>query len=151
MLAPLSVKPWLRLRILLALATRHPQNCSAAEVEGDSSCNHGSTMSATCYKSSIRWIFYNIVPAILLQNLPLANVQTSWLHNPCNIRKKCLVACVSKNVPHVATALSNELHSFKQTSALISQGMCIYFLLVIHGPTKPAFVSSDLCLVCRLH
>ena len=47
-------------------------------------------------KSSIRWIFRKIVPATLLQNLPLATHATFWFHSPYNIRKMCCVASARK-------------------------------------------------------
>ena len=54
---------------LLALANHHPQSCFATEVEGGCTCSQVS-----------RWLFCNTVPAILLQNLPLATcIQHSGL------------------------------------------------------------------------
>ena len=55
-------------------------------------------------KSSILWIFYNIIPAILSQNLPLATHTTSWLQDLCNMKKKRSVANASKNITLVAAA-----------------------------------------------
>ena len=52
-------------------------------------------------KILIWWIFCNIVPVILLQNMPLATWVTFWFHKLFIIRKKCCVASASKNMSHV--------------------------------------------------
>ena len=95
---------------LLAMPTWHPQRRSEKEVECGRTCSQVSPISATCCKKLTRWIFCNIVPAILSQNLPQATRATLWFHSPCNIIKKRHVASASKNIPRVAAASrENEL------------------------------------------
>ena len=98
---------------LLALATRHPQNFSATEVEGDCTCSQVSPISVTSYKKIISSNILHHCPSdYFFQNLPLATRAALWTHNSCNIGKKCCVASASKNVLHdVAAAIKSiELH-----------------------------------------
>ena len=47
---PSYLNPWLHLRFLLVLATRHFQSCPATEVEGGRNCRQVSPTSTTCCK-----------------------------------------------------------------------------------------------------
>ena len=59
-------------------------------------------------KRSNRSMFWNNVPAILLQNLPLARAlatrETFWFYHLCNMKKNYCGANASRNIARVAAA-----------------------------------------------
>ena len=92
--------------LLLALATRHSQSCSATEVEGVCKCSQVFPTSATCCKKINSMNILQHCPSVFVTETLLATRAAFWFHNPCNIRKTCVVASAGKNVPRVAAELT---------------------------------------------
>ena len=92
---------------LLALTTRHPQNCFATEVNGGCTCSQVLQISAICCKKFICMNILQHCANNFVAKFDTGCTCNSLVLQSCNIRKKCYVASASKNVPRVAVASKN--------------------------------------------
>ena len=75
------------------------------KAEGGCKCEKLSPTSATCVKKFNLMNILRQCPSNFVAKPAPGYSATFWLHNPCNMRRRCCVASVSKNVPSVAAAL----------------------------------------------
>ena len=80
---------------LVALASRHPQSCSATEVKGGCTCSQVSSISAACCKKFNSMNILQHCPSDFVAEPTHGHTRaTFWSHNPYNIRKKCVASKV---------------------------------------------------------
>ena len=90
---------------LFTLATRHPQGCSAIEIEGGCTCSQVSPVSATCCKSNSMSILQHYPSNFVAEPAPVCTCKI-LVSQPVQHKKDVLCCQYEKNIPRVAEALN---------------------------------------------
>ena len=106
---------------------RHPQSCSATEVEGGSRCTRCPNICNMLQK-------LNSMNAVPLSQQFCCKTSLGYKYNilfspPCNIRKTCCVDSPSKNVPRGTVAL--QLNTGQRLTATFFPVATCYVLLLL--------------------